>query len=154
MSDFICSLFGGRTSLHTGLIARKFCGFLCFWLAYFIQCLTSFSSLPLWMDLDAISSNVDEVLSINPYANAFIFGGFTLHRKDWLTVLVELINLVDSCYNFSIGNGITHMVNFPTLISGSHSHSSALLETCPFLGLLDLCLSFFRVCVLQRLSLH
>ena len=48
------------------------------------------------MDLDAISSNVDEVLSINPYANALIFGGFTLHHKDWLTVLVELINLVNS----------------------------------------------------------
>ena len=32
-----------------------------------------------------ISSNIDEVLSINPSANVFVFGDFNVHHKDWLT---------------------------------------------------------------------
>ena len=35
--------------------------------------------------LDSISSNIDEVLSINPSANVFIFGDFNVDHKDWLT---------------------------------------------------------------------
>ena len=57
------------------------------WL-YFTQCLTSFSSidlLSLCTVFDSISSNTDEVLSINPSANVFVFGDFGVHRKDWLT---------------------------------------------------------------------
>ena len=34
---------------------------------------------------DAISSNIDEVLSINPSANVFVFGDSNVHDKDWLT---------------------------------------------------------------------
>ena len=34
---------------------------------------------------DSISSNIDEVLSINPSANVFVFGDFNIHHKDWLT---------------------------------------------------------------------
>ena len=30
-------------------------------------------------------SNIDEVLSINPSANVFVFGNFNVHHKDWLT---------------------------------------------------------------------
>ena len=33
----------------------------------------------------SISSNIDDVLSINPSANVFVFGDFNLHHKDWLT---------------------------------------------------------------------
>ena len=29
--------------------------------------------------------NIDEVLSINPSANVFVFGDFNVHHKDWLT---------------------------------------------------------------------
>ena len=32
-----------------------------------------------------ISSNIDEVLSINPSANVFVLGDFNIHHKDWLT---------------------------------------------------------------------
>ena len=32
-----------------------------------------------------ISSNIDEVLSINPPANVFVFADFNVHHKDWLT---------------------------------------------------------------------
>ena len=33
---------------------------------------------------DAISSNIDEVLSINPFYNMLVFGDFKVHHKDWL----------------------------------------------------------------------
>ena len=34
---------------------------------------------------DSISSNIDEVLSINPSANVFVVGDFNVHHEDWLT---------------------------------------------------------------------
>ena len=33
----------------------------------------------------SISSNIDDVLSINPSANVFVFGDFNIHHKDWVT---------------------------------------------------------------------
>ena len=33
---------------------------------------------------DSISSDIDEVLSINPSANGFVLGDFNVHHKDWL----------------------------------------------------------------------
>ena len=41
-------------------------------------------SLSLCTIFDTISSNIDDVLSINPSA-LFIFGEFNIHHKDWLT---------------------------------------------------------------------
>ena len=32
-----------------------------------------------------ISSDIDEVFPINPSGNAFVFGDFNAHHKDWLT---------------------------------------------------------------------
>ena len=37
------------------------------------------------MVFDSISSNIDEVLLINPSANVSVFGEFNVHHKDWLT---------------------------------------------------------------------
>ena len=58
------------------------------WL-HFTQCLTSFSSIGhlhcLCAVFDSISSNIDEVLSINPSANVFYFGDFNVYHKDCLT---------------------------------------------------------------------
>ena len=42
-------------------------------------------SLSLCTVFDSISSNIDEVLSINPSANVFVFGDFNVHHKDWVT---------------------------------------------------------------------
>ena len=36
-------------------------------------------------NFDFISSNIDELLSIKPSANVFVFGDFNVHHKDWLT---------------------------------------------------------------------
>ena len=49
--------------------------YLCFQLA----------SLSLCTVFDSVSSNIDEVLLINPSANVFVFGDFNIHHKDWLT---------------------------------------------------------------------
>ena len=76
----------------------------------------------------SISSNKDEVLSINPSANVFVFGDFVVHNKDWLTYSVGNNRPGKLCYNFSISNDLTHMVNFPTRIPDSDSHSPALLD--------------------------
>ena len=80
------------------------------------------------MIFDSISSNIDEVLSINPSANVFAFGDFNVHHKDWLTYSSGTDRSGELCYNFSISNDLTQMVNFPTQIPDYDSHSPALLD--------------------------
>ena len=77
---------------------------------------------------DSISSNVDEVLSINPSANIFVFGDFNVHHKDLLDYSGGTDQPGELCYNFSIANDLTQMVNFPTRIPDCDSHNPALLD--------------------------
>ena len=77
---------------------------------------------------DSISSNIDELLSINSSANVFVFGDFNVHHKDWLTYSSETDRPGELCYNFSISNDLTQMVDFPTQIPDCDSHSPALLD--------------------------
>ena len=80
------------------------------------------------MVFDSISSNIDEVLSINPSANVFVFGDFNVHHKDWLTYSGGTDRPGELCYNFSISNDLTQMVNFPSWITDYASHSPGLLH--------------------------
>ena len=106
---------------------------LCFWpallhsLSYFFFLCRS-PSLSLCTVFDSISSNIDEVLSINPSANVFVFGDFNVHHKDWLTYSGGTDWPGELCYNFSISNDLIQMVNFPTWIPDCDCHSSALLD--------------------------
>ena len=77
---------------------------------------------------DSISSNTDEVLSINPSANVVVFGDFNVHHKDWLTYSGGTDWPGELCYNFCISNDPTQMVNFPTWIPDCGSYSPALLD--------------------------
>ena len=78
---------------------------------------------------DSISSNIDEVLSINPSPNVFVFEDFIVHHKDRLIYSGGTDRFVELCYNFVIiSNGLTQMVNFPTRILACGSHSPALLD--------------------------
>ena len=92
----------------------------------------SFSSIDqllcLYVVFYSISSNIDEVLSINPYANAFVFGDFSIYHKDWLTYSGGTDRPGELCYNFSIPNNFTQMVNFPIWIPDCDSHSPDLLD--------------------------
>ena len=92
----------------------------------------SFSSIDqllcLYVVFYSISSNIDEVLSINPYANAFAFGDFSIYHKDWLTYSGGTDRPGELCYNFSISNDLTQMVNSPTQIPDCDSHSPALFD--------------------------
>ena len=85
-------------------------------------------SLSLCTVFDSISSNIDEVLSINPFANVFVFGDFNVHHKDWLPFSGGTRRSGECSYNFSISNDLTQMVNFPTRIPDCDSHSLALLD--------------------------
>ena len=65
---------------------------------------------------------------INASANVFVFGDFNVHHKDWLTDSGGTDRSDELCYNFSISNDFTQMVNFPTRILDCDSHSPALLD--------------------------
>ena len=107
--------------------------YLCFRLAlphsvsYFFFLYQSPSS-SLSMVFDSISSNIDEVLSINPSANVLVFADFNIHHKDWLTCSCGTGRSGELCYNFSMSKDLTQMVNFPTRILDCDSHSPALLD--------------------------
>ena len=58
----------------------------------------------------------------------FVFGDFNVHHKDWLTYSGGTDGSGELCYNFSISNDLTQMVNFPTWIPDCDSHSPALLD--------------------------
>ena len=89
-----------------GLISRKICRFLCFQVAllhsvpsFFFLNQSPFSSL--YTVFNSISSNIDEVLSINPSANVFAFGdAIVYHNKDWLTYSVGTDGPGELCYIF------------------------------------------------------
>ena len=76
---------------------------------------------------DAISSNTDEVLLINS-SSVFVFRGFNNYHKDWLTYSGGTDRPSELCYNFSISNDLTQMVNFPNRIPDCDSHNPALLD--------------------------
>ena len=80
------------------------------------------------MVFDFILSNIDEVLSINPSANIFIFVDFNVHHKDWRTYSGGTDQPGELCYNCSISNDLIQMINFPTRIPDCDSHSPALLD--------------------------
>ena len=84
-------------------------------------------SLSLWTAFDSISSNIDEVLSINPSTNVFVFGVFNVHQKDCLTYSGGTDRPGELYYNFSISSDLTQIVNFPTWIPDCDSCSLALL---------------------------
>ena len=112
-------------NLYLGNSAKTY---LCFRLAllhsvsYFFFLYRSPSS-SLCVVFDSISSNIDEVLSINPSANVFVFGDFNVHPKDRLTYSGGTDRSAELFCNFYISNNLIQMVNFPTWIPDCDSHS-------------------------------
>ena len=96
-------------------------------MSYFFFLYQSHSS-SLCTGFDSVSSNIDEVPLINPSANVFAFRDFNVHHKDWFTYSGGTDRPGELCYNFSVSNDLTQMVNFPTQIPDCDSHSPALLD--------------------------
>ena len=61
-------------------------------------------------------------------ANVFVFGDLNVHDKDWITNFSGTDRSGELCYNFSVSNDHTQMVNFPTRIPDCDSQSPALLD--------------------------
>ena len=107
--------------------------YLCFRLAllhsvsYFFFLYRSPSSA-LCTVFDSISSNKMRFSRSTHLLMFFVFGNFNVHHKDWLTYSSGTDRPDELCYNFSISNDLTQMVNFPTRIPDCDSHSPALLD--------------------------
>ena len=95
--------------------------------SYFFFLYRSPSSL-LCTVFDSISSNIDEVLLINPSDNVFVFGDFNLPHKGWLSYFGGNDRPDELCSNFFIPNNLTQIVNFPTWIPDCDSHSPDFLN--------------------------
>ena len=93
---------------------------------FFFLYRSAFSSL--CIVFDSTSSNIDEVLSFNPFINVFAFGDFNVLHKGRLTYSGGTDRPGELCYIFSISNDLTQMVNFPSWIPDCDSHSAALLD--------------------------
>ena len=93
---------------------------------------------------DSISSNIDEVLSMNPSANVFVLGDFNVHHKGWLTYSGGTDKTGELCYNFS------HMtlLRWLTFVLASLTMTLTVLLFWIYLFLLTL------VFILQWLSLQ
>ena len=91
--------------------------YLYFWLAllhsvsYFFFLYWSPSS-SLCTVFDSISANIDEVLSINPSANVFLFEDFNVHHKDRLTYFGGTDRPGELCYNFSLWMTLFRLLTF------------------------------------------
>ena len=113
-----------------------------FW-DFLLACCIPFVTFTFLQHVSALE--IGNICSRLKSANVFVFGDFNVHHKDWLTYSGGTDWPGELCYNFPISNDLTQVVNFPTRIPDSDSHSTALL---------DLFLSSDVVFVLQWLSLH
>ena len=122
-----------RTSLCTGLISRKPCRFLLMFLTGF----TSLSVLLFFPSIDHLCLCAQFLILFHLTQMRFCRSTHLLMFlsletsiiRTGLPILVELIVLVNSVYNFSISNDLTQIVNFPSRIPDDcDSHSPALLD--------------------------
>ena len=103
-------------------------------------------SLLLCRIFDSISSKIDKVLLISSSPNVFVFGDFNIHHKDWVTYSDRTDQPGELCYNFSILDDLTQMLNFPIRIPDCGSPSP---------GLLDLFITFdTSICSTMAFFLH
>ena len=124
--QFFCE--GKGFFLH-GTYLLPFCMILtCFWLALLHSVTFSSINQLLCFKHDFWFYFVDEVVLINPSANIFVIGDFIIHHKDWLICSGGTDRPNELCYNFSVLNDLTHLVNFLTWLTDCDSYGPALLD--------------------------
>ena len=84
--------------------------------------------------------------SINPSANVFVFGDFSVHHKDWLTYSCETDRPGELCYNFSVSDNL--ILKSIMFLLGSQTVILTVLLFWIYLSLLMI------IFPLQWLSLH
>ena len=104
-----------RSSFCKQPISRKLWRFLLMFLTGFMLLSSTLLLFPLSATFfvnmhHVISRNIDEV----PSANVFFCGYFTVYHKDLLTYSGEADRPGELCFDFSLSNDLTWMVNFPT----------------------------------------
>ena len=67
-----------------------------------------------------------------------VFGDSNVHHKDWSTYSGRTERPGELCYNFSVSNDLTQMVNFSSEIRDCDFHSHALFDLFLFLHLFSL----------------
>ena len=67
-------------------------------------------------------------MTVHPSANEFVFGDFNVHHKEWLKYSRGTDHPGEHCYNFSISQDLTQIVDFPTRIPDCDTHNPALLD--------------------------
>ena len=106
--------------------------YLCFWLALLHSVLLLFPLSIIFLSLctvfDSISFNIDEVFSINPSANVFVFGHFDIHHEDCLTYSSGTDRPGELVIFVILSNDLTQMVNFSIWIPDSDFQCPALLD--------------------------
>ena len=91
MHDLIVCVKEGLPFTQNLSLENSVDSYLCFRLAllhsvsYFLFLYQSPSS-SLCTVFGSISSNMDEILSVNPSIIVFVFGDFNVHHNEWLTV--------------------------------------------------------------------
>ena len=119
----------------TGFTSLRILLFFLYWSPSSSVCMVFYS----------ISSNVDEVLLINPSANIFVFGELTSIIRTGLPILVELIDLVNSAI---ILLSQTTLLRYLTFLLGCQTVILTVLLFWIYFFFLEL------VFALQCLSLH
>ena len=94
--DYVAHMHGLAVYVKEGLIFARHLflensvhSYSCFQLAL-LSALLRFRLSSIFLSLcslfnDLIPSNINEVLSMNPSANAFVFGDFSIYHNNWLT---------------------------------------------------------------------
>ena len=76
--------FAGDSSLENSEYSYLFFQLALFCLVFYLFSIYRSMSSCLCLTLDAISSSIDEIISMNPSANVLVFGDFNVHHNDSL----------------------------------------------------------------------
>ena len=118
MHDLAVYVKEGLPFAHDLSVENSVDSYLCFQLALLHSVFSFFflyrqsPSSSLYMVFYSISSNIDEVLLINPSATVFVFGDFNVHHMDWLTYSGELTDLGNSVIIFLFQMTLLRWLNF------------------------------------------
>ena len=79
--------------------------------------------------LSTVSSNMDQVLSVNPSANLFVFGDFSIHHNEWLIYSGRTTRLDELCYNCPSQTTLLRFnIVFPALVNSHYVVGSVSIE--------------------------